>query len=112
MVDINDIIEKEPFGKFSFRLLRLEDVDAALEHAAQNLFASLEVLGYDSSMEEDWRVLFKAILESSLGVSFLVVETATGKVCQIQFQSTTLSNINKTYSFFVFADCRTTSYYH
>jgi len=75
-----DPIESTPYGNFSFRYLRKEDVDAALEHACEFLFESLECLGYEKQMEEDWRSLFKAVLETTVGLSFLAVETSTGKV--------------------------------
>jgi hypothetical protein len=81
-----DPIESEPFGNFTFRYLREEDLKPALEHLMEVLLRCFDLYGYNRTEESDWRTLFGALLESSIGFSFLVIDNSTGKVHLLNYK--------------------------
>jgi len=71
-----DPIMSEEFGGIKFRYLTKEDIPEALEHARVVLFPALTSLGFDHSMDEDWLVMFRGILENTIGMTFIATDTA------------------------------------
>jgi len=72
-----DPITSEGFGGIKFRYLTKEDIPEALEHARVILFPSLSSFGFNHSMDEDWLIMFRGILESTIGMTFVAIDTAS-----------------------------------
>jgi len=75
--------------QFEFKFILKEDIDGVLNFLRTSLWPVFGIYGYDEqTMVQDWRTLFKGMLERSYlgagnkdgGTSFMVVDTKTNKV--------------------------------